>query len=114
MCFATISTAPKTTVLIVGYQSPGSLGRRLVDGEKSVSICGEKVAVRGSIHTLDGFSAHAGQDELVQWFASVKAARPELILAHGEDRARRPLARRIEPEHRIRARCPELGEAIEV
>jgi metallo-beta-lactamase family protein len=88
---------PETTVLVVGYQSPGSLGRRLVDGEKNVSIFGEKVAVRGAIHTLGGFSAHAGQDELVQWFASMKAARPQLILAHGEDRARQTLARRIDP-----------------
>jgi metallo-beta-lactamase family protein len=101
-------------VLIVGYQSPGSLGRRLVDGEKSVTIFGEKVAVGASIHTMGGFSAHAGQDELVQWSASMKAARPELILAHGEDRARRALARRIESEQGIRARCPDLGEVIAV
>jgi metallo-beta-lactamase family protein len=105
---------PETAVLIVGYQSPGSLGRRLVDGEKRVTIFGEKVTVQGSIHTLGGFSAHAGQDELVQWFASMAPARPQLILAHGEDRARRTLAQRIESEHGIRARCPDLGEVIEV
>jgi len=105
---------PETAVLMVGYQSPGSLGRRLVDGEKSVPICGEKVSVRASIHTLGGFSAHAGQDELVQWFASMAPARPQLILAHGEDRARQALARRIESEHGIRARCPDLGDVIEV
>jgi len=58
--------------------------------------------------------AHAGQDELVQWFASTAPARPQLILAHGEDRARQALARRIEAEHGIRARCPDLGDVIEV
>ena len=63
---------------------------------------------------VGGFSAHAGQDELVQWFASMAPARPQLILAHGEDRARRTLAQRIESEHGIRARCPDLGEVIEV
>jgi metallo-beta-lactamase family protein len=105
---------PETTVLVVGYQSPGSLGRRLVDGEKHVSIFGEKVDVRGSIHTLGGFSAHAGQEELVQWFASMKSSRPQLILAHGEDRARRALAKRIESEQGVQARCPDLGEVIEV
>ena len=105
---------PETAVLIVGYQSPGSLGRSLVDGETSVTIFGEKAAVRASIHTMGGFSAHAGQDELVHWFASMKAARPTLILAHGEDRARRALARRIESEHAIRAQCPSLGQTIEV
>jgi len=99
---------------MVGYQSPGSLGRRLVDGEKSVTIFGEKVSVRASIHTLGGFSAHAGQDDLVQWFASMAPTRPQLILAHGEDRARQALARRIESAHGIRARCPDLGDVIEV
>jgi metallo-beta-lactamase family protein len=104
---------PETAVLIVGYQSPGSLGRRLVDGEKSVTIFGEKVPVRASIHTLGGFSAHADQDGLMQWFASMARSRPQLILAHGEDRARQALARRIESEHGIRARCPDLGDVIE-
>ena len=74
----------------------------------------EKVTVRASIHTLGGFSAHAGQDELVQWFSSMVAARPQLILVHGEDRAQQALAQRIESEHGIRARCPDLGESIEV
>jgi metallo-beta-lactamase family protein len=105
---------PETAVLMVGYQSPGSLGRRLVDGEKRVTIFGEKVTVRASIHTLGGFSAHAGQDDLVQWFASTAPARPQLILAHGEARARQALARRIESEHGIRARCPDLGDVIEI
>jgi metallo-beta-lactamase family protein len=105
---------PETAVLIVGYQSPGSLGRRLVDSEKTVTIFGEKVAVRASVHTLGGFSAHAGQDDLVRWFASMASSRPQLILAHGEDRARRALGQRIETEHGIRARCPNLGETIEI
>jgi len=105
---------PETAVLIVGYQSPGSLGRRLVDGEKTVTIFGEKVPVRASVHTLGGFSAHADQDDLVRWFAGVAPSRPQLILAHGEDRARRALALRIEAEHGIKAQCPGLGQTIEV
>lgn len=105
---------PETAVLMVGYQSPGSLGRRLVDGEKSVRVMGEKVPVRASIHTLGGFSAHAGQDDLARWFAGMAPSRPQLILAHGEDQAREALAGRIEAEHGIRARRPGLGEVIEV
>src|SRR5262249_10026428 len=76
-----------THVLIVGYQSNGSLGRRLVEHAKSVSIFGEKVFVRASISTLGGFSAHAGRSDLLKWFAPLAASRPQIILTHGEDTA---------------------------
>jgi metallo-beta-lactamase family protein len=99
---------------MVGYQSPGSLDRRLVDGEKWVTVFGEKVRMRASIHTMDGFSAHAGQDELVQRFGSMALVHPRLILAHGADRARQALSRRIESEHGSRARCTDLGDVVEL
>src|SRR5262245_4120219 len=83
---------PQTAVLIVGFQSPGTLGRMLVDGRKEVMIFGQPVAVRASIHTLGGFSAHAGQGELLAWFGAVAPSKPRLILTHGEDRARETLA----------------------
>ena len=54
---------PETVVLIVGFQSGRSMGRKLVDGEKEVFIFGERVPVRASIHTMGGFSAHAGQQD---------------------------------------------------
>ncbi|HAV61179.1 MAG TPA: MBL fold hydrolase, partial [Verrucomicrobiales bacterium] len=58
---------PETTVIIVGYQAHGTLGRRLVEGEKVVKIFGEEVAVKASVHSLGGFSAHAGQTDLLKW-----------------------------------------------
>ena len=57
---------PETVVLIVGFQSARSLGRQLVDGAKEVRIFGERVPVRASIHTMGGFSAHAGQTRLAE------------------------------------------------
>ncbi len=86
---------PQTAVLIVGYQAPGSLGRLLIEGRKQVSIYGEKIAVEASIHTLGGFSAHAGQTDLLAWLKSLVPVRPRVILTHGEDRGRKPLARLI-------------------
>ncbi len=59
---------PSTQVLIVGYQAQGSLGRRLVDGEKEGKIFGETIAVKATIHTVGGFSAHAGRTDLMRWF----------------------------------------------
>jgi metallo-beta-lactamase family protein len=55
----------------VGFQSYGSLGRKLVDGEKMVKIFGEKIAVKAQVHTLGGFSAHAGQTDLLNWFSAI-------------------------------------------
>ena len=59
---------PETVVLIVGYQAPGSLGRVLTEGAQEVTIFGEAVPVRATTHSLGGFSAHAGQTDLVKWF----------------------------------------------
>ena len=83
--------SPETTVLIVGYQSPGSLGRKLVDGAESVYIFGEKTPVRATVHTLGGLSGHAGQTDLLNWFDSLSSSRPRVILTHGEDNARQTL-----------------------
>ena len=103
-----------TAVLISGFQSPGSLGRRLVDGVKEVSIHGEKIPVNASIHTMGGFSAHAGQSGLMEWFDAVAPSKPRLIITHGEDKARNTLAGLIKEKHGIEAHLPELNEAIEI
>jgi metallo-beta-lactamase family protein len=105
---------PETAVLIVGFQSPGTLGCQLVDGAKSVSILGERVVVRASIHTMGGFSAHADQNGLLDWFAAVAPSKPRLIITHGENRARRTLADLIRAKHGVKPEVPNLGDVIEV
>jgi metallo-beta-lactamase family protein len=105
---------PETQVLIVGYQGHGSLGRRLVDGEKEVSIFGEKIAVKAKIHTLGGFSAHAGQTDLMHWFSIVAPAKPRVVLTHGEDDQRAEFARLIQKRHRLPSRLPKMNETIEL
>ena len=105
---------PEACVLIVGYQGEGSLGRRLVDGEKEVSMFGEKIQVRATIHTLGGFSAHAGQTDLMDWFGHLAAAHPRVALTHGEDRGRLPLAKLIQERYGIKVVLPQLGETVEL
>jgi metallo-beta-lactamase family protein len=105
---------PETAVLIVGFQSPGTLGRQLVDGAKSVSIMGERVVVRASVHTLGGFSAHADQNGLLDWVATVAPSKPRLIITHGENRARRTLAELIQSKHGVKAAIPNLGDVLEI
>jgi len=105
---------PETRVLIVGYQSDGSLGRQLVNGEKLVSIHGEKIAVKARVHTLGGFSAHAGQTDLLKWFSAIAPAKPTVVLTHGEDQPRAALARQIQQKFKFPSRLPKMGEIIEV
>src|SRR6516165_2046943 len=101
-------------VLIVGYQGRGSLGRRLVEHQNMVSIHGEKVVVRAHVHTLGGFSAHAGQTDLLNWLGAVARSRPRVMLTHGEDSPRRTLAGMIQKRFNLKASLPSMGEAIEM
>jgi len=105
---------PETAVLMVGFQSPGTLGRHLVNGQKAVTIFGKKIPVRAAIHTMGGFSAHAGQSDLLKWFAAVAPSRPRVIITHGEDRARRVLSNIITSRHALIPECPRLGDCIEI
>jgi metallo-beta-lactamase family protein len=105
---------PSTHVIVVGYQGHGSLGRRLVDGEKEVKIFGEKIAVKATIHTLGGFSAHAGKTDLMRWFDVIASSKPRVVLSHGEDDQRTALARLIQQRCRLPSRLPKMGEVIEL
>jgi len=101
-------------VLIVGFQAQGSLGRRLVEGQPRVSIQGEKVVVRAQVHTLGGFSAHAGQKDLLHWLGVVAPSKPRVVLTHGEDRARQTLAGEARKHFGLKSTLPRIGEVVEL
>ena len=102
----------ETSILIVGFQSEGSLGRLLVDSAKEVTIAGERIPVKATIHTLGGFSAHAGQSELLQWLTPMAGTRPRVFLTHGEARGREPLAKLIQDRLHLQADLPTLGQSV--
>lgn len=79
-----------TRVVIVGFQAAGTLGRQLVDGAETVRILGDSIQVRASIHTIGGFSAHAGQSQLLRWAGAFRD-RPRFYLVHGEPEAQQAL-----------------------
>ncbi|HNY02106.1 MAG TPA: MBL fold metallo-hydrolase [Bacteroidales bacterium] len=103
-----------TSVLIVGYQADGTLGRSLVEGAPSVRIFGERIAVRAQIHKLGGFSAHAGQSDLLNWFNALAPARPRVVLTHGEDKAREALANILRHRYGLPPYLPQFGDTVEV
>ena len=88
----------ESSVVLVGFQARGTLGRALVDGASKVHIYGEEIAVRARIHTINGFSAHADQAELLDWVRGTEDA--QILLVHGEDKALNTL--RQELRHRGR------------
>lgn len=105
-------TNPHAHIVIVGYQARGSLGRALVDGATHVSIMGSWFPVHAQVHTLGGFSAHAGQSQLVDWLRPMTHDRPEVVLLHGEEDPRQQLAERIDQEFNITAQRPQYGESL--
>ena len=105
---------PETSVIIVGYQAEGTLGRQLVDGAKTVRIFGETISVKAQVHLLGGLSAHAGQSDLLRWFDVVAGSKPRIVLSHGEDKGRKPLADIISSRYGISATLPEYGDVIEI
>jgi len=80
-------TGPQNTIMFVGYQAFGTLGRRIVDGEKRVRILGREFPVRARIIRINGFSAHADRDELFKWLSELKAQPRKLFVVHGESKS---------------------------
>lgn len=101
-----------THVLIVGFQGQGTLGRQLVDGAKKVFIYGEPIAVKARVHTLGGFSAHAGQSDLLNWFGTIAPSKPRVVLTHGDNGPRNALAKLIGERYGIAPTLPNVGDTI--
>lgn len=102
------------SVLITGFQAQGTLGRRLVDGAKRVSIFGEEIAVRAGVHTLGGFSAHADQPALLAWAAGFKRPPRQTFVVHGEESAALAFADRLRQDRGWTVTVPEPGQRVEL
>jgi metallo-beta-lactamase family protein len=86
----------RNLILFVGYQAPHTLGRRILDGEKSARVFGEPYPVHAQVREIGGFSAHADQDELLQWVEdSTEDQRPHIFLVHGDADQLQPLGAQL-------------------
>jgi len=97
-------------VVIVGFQARGTPGRALVDGARTLHVVGEEIAVRAQVHTLGGFSAHAGQSQLLDWISGFQQ-RPRVFLIHGEDEAKAALQAKLQDQG-WQAEIPATGQTI--
>ncbi|MCU6748744.1 MBL fold metallo-hydrolase [Faecalicatena acetigenes] len=97
---------PECTVLFVGYQANGTLGRRLLEGEKNVKLFGEEIEVRCRIESLHGVSGHADKNGLLAWLKGFRSPIEHVFVVHGEDTVTEEFAGTIEEELGIKAWAP--------
>ena len=105
---------PNSTILFVGYQAPGTLGRKIVDGAKTVKIFGEDVNVAARIEYIEGFSGHADQEWLMNFIYSFFTKPKHIFLVHGEPEGQIELKRKIQEEINIPVSIPTYGEKYEL
>ncbi len=103
---------PESTILFVGYQAPGTLGRQLVDGAQSVQVLGETIRVRARLVSVEGFSGHADQDGLVNWVAAMAKKPAQVLLVHGEPPAIQALSAVLSDQLGLQTHAPQLYERL--
>jgi metallo-beta-lactamase family protein len=97
-------------IVIIGYQGEGTIGRRLVDGAKTVRLFGEEIAVKAHIHTLGGFSAHADQKGLLEWLSHFNNPQLEVFVNHGEEKISIELGQIIRQKFHLKTVIPQWLE----
>lgn len=102
----------ESSVIFVGYQAEGTLGRRIVSGEKSLDIMDELIDVRAEIYHLDGFSSHADRDELLWWMKGFKNKPKKVFVVHGEREESEYFAGLLKEELDFDAHVPAIGETF--
>ena len=105
---------PKSTILFVGYQAPGTLGRKIVDGAEKVKIFGEEFSVKARIEYIEGYSGHADQEWLLNFIYSFINKPKTIFLVHGEPEGQIVLKQKIQGTTQIPVIIPEYGEQYEL
>ncbi len=105
---------PNSTILFVGYQAPGTLGRSIVEGAKKVKIFGEEIAVNARVEYIEGYSGHADQEWLMNFIYSFITKPKHIFLVHGEPEGQIVLKQKIQEEIGIPVTIPGFGETYEL
>ena len=105
-------TRPESTVLFVGYQASGTLGRQIVEGAQTVRILGQQYSVRARIEQIHGFSSHADRDELFRWLSGLKKAPRHLFVTHGESSTAQHFGDFLKKETGWQISVPEYGAEV--
>ncbi len=104
---------PNTQIVFTGFQVPGTLGRRILDGAKHIQIYKYSTTVNAKIQNIEAFSAHADQNGILKWLAGFRT-QPTILITHGDDEPRAMLAEKIDQQLKLKTHLPKLKEIIEL
>lgn len=104
---------PECHLVIVGFQAHGTLGRRIVDGVDEIKLWGEKYPVRAAVHTIGGLSAHADQQDLLNWYSAFEN-RPPVYLVHGEERSQAALKGELEARLQAPVSIAQYAQTVDI
>ena len=105
---------PLNSLVFVGYQAQGTLGRILLDGIKRVKLLGEEINVKLEIYDLEGFSGHADQEVLLDWLDNFKNKPKKVFLTHGEEEASQAISMKIQDKFNIGTIIPNIGDKYSI
>jgi metallo-beta-lactamase family protein len=105
---------PNNIILIVSWQAPNTLGRRIADREKEVRIFGDMFKLRAQVATINGLSGHAGRDLLIQWATALQPRVKRVFLVHGEPESSTALAEALRQAGHTNVHAPALHESVEI
>lgn len=105
---------PGASIVFVGYQGVGTPGRKIVERAKTISLFGEDVTIAARIFTIGGFSAHAGQSQLLEWVSHVAKGNTQIVLVHGEEKAQNTLSALIKERFNLTCLIPDFMEELDL
>ncbi len=100
------------SIIFIGYQAKGTTGREIVDGKKKIKVFGEPIAVKAKVYTINGFSSHAGQPQLIDWLKTAFKNGSKVFLVHGEENSMEAFSRKVSELFGIVPNIPELFETF--
>lgn len=101
------------SLVVVGYQAEGSIGRRIINGAKQVKLFGEKVAVQAKVYTIGGFSAHADRSDLLEWLGNFRNPHMRVMVIHGEAKSSQELGNTILQQFQFPVTIPQIGDVLQ-
>lgn len=104
----------ESAVVFFGYQAEGTLGRRLIDGESKVMVHGEEIDVKAGIYNMDGFSAHADYQEMLEWLSQCKELPRQIFITHGDEESALVFANKVKEKYNVSIIVPSLGDVVKL